>query len=192
MRKLGITFDEVRIPLYSDTSTTLLKQHSPSGRVPVLKHNDVIVNDSLAICEYLNDLYPTAHLWPADLVKRAHARSIVAEMHSGFTHLRNNMPMNCRKNIMLGKIDENTLPDIKRITSIWEHYLTQSDGKFLFSEFTIADAFYAPVILRFNTYNIALNDICKKYADVILDMPEINEWVTAAKNESDVLTQFER
>lgn len=192
MQKLGITFDEIRIPLYSDTSATLLKQHSSSGRVPVLKHGDVVVNDSLAICEYLHDLYPAAQLWPADLATRAHARSIVAEMHSGFTHLRSNMPMNCRRHIQLGTIDADTLSDIKRIISIWENCLAKHKGDFLFGEFTIADAFYAPVVLRFNTYNIVLPDICKKYADTILAMPALNEWIAAAKTETETLDKFER
>lgn len=192
MRHFGIEFDEICIPLYSDMSVPLLKQHSPSAQVPVLKHRDVVVHDSLAICEYLHELFPAAHLWPTDSATRAMARATVAEMHSGFLSLRKHMPMNCRKIITLSDVSENTLANIKRIAAIWETCLTNHKSDFLFGEFTIADAFFAPVVLRFKTYNVKLNSVCQRYADTMLALPELNEWVMAAKNETDVLEQFEK
>ena len=184
---------EVRVPLYrQDTYDTLLKM-SPSGLVPVLKNRDLTVWDSLSICEYLQELYPTLPLWPTDKRQRAVARSICAEMHSGFSALRNNMPMNCRKSYSGKGRNTQTENDIKRITQIWLECRSSygENGPMLFGNFSIADAMFAPVALRFNTYGVELDGVLGAYVSTILSMPEAVEWMEAAKMETEVLTEYE-
>ena len=193
MRHFDIPFEEVRIPLYREGSREALAKLSPSGLVPALKNSGVTVWDSLAICEYLQELYPSLALWPKDRDDRAIARSISAEMHSGFSALRNHMPMNCRK-VFPGKgLNPDTQADIKRVSQIWRECREKhpEGGPMLFGEFTIADAMFAPVALRFNTYDVQLDSVAESYVSTILAMPEMQDWVSAAKQETEVLADFE-
>ena len=193
MKQSGIAFDEVRIPLYGAGSKEEIKKYSPSGKVPALLDGDVTVWDSLAICEYLAERHPELHLWPAEPAQRAMARSVSAEMHSGFAALRSNMSMNCRGSFPgVGRTVE-VAADIERIQRIWsgcrEHAASQ--GPFLFGGFTIADALYAPVVLRFKIYAVQLSPVCRQYADAILALPGVQQWVEAAKSETEVIPAFE-
>ncbi len=195
LRMADIAFDEVRIPLYADGSKAQILQHSPSGRVPALRDAaaDVTVWDSLAICEYIADKFPDLDLWPGDVVACAVARSVSAEMHSGFTALRTHMSMNCRERFAGKGRTPDTLADIARIQQSWNDCRARfgADGAFLFGRFSIADAMYAPVALRFQTYAVELDPVSRAYVDALLALPALREWISAGAAESERLPQFE-
>jgi len=193
LKHSGLLFEERRLVLRApDFKPTVLK-YSPAGRVPVLVHGDVRVWDSLSICEYLAERHPKLHLWPEEPAERALARSICAEMHSGFMELRTHMPMNCRKNFPGKGRTPEVERDIARITAIWEDCRERRAhaGPFLFGHFTIADAFYAPVALRFRTYEVELPDMAQAYVDTIFALPAMQLWLTAARSEAETIPQFE-
>lgn len=149
---------------------------NPTGRVPVLHDDGLVIWDSLAICEYVNELYPAANLWPADRARRAHARAISAEMHSSFAALRNAMPMElCADKRGQGHTPE-ALADARRVQAIWREALAASGGPFLFGAFTIADAMFAPVTTRFRTYGVDLDATCRAYCDAIYALPAMQAW----------------
>lgn len=193
LRHFGIPFDEVRIPLYLPESRPKLAVWSPSGLVPLLRDGDLKVWDSLAICEYLNERFPEHQLWPADREARATARAVSAEMHSGFTHLRGNMVMNIRaRHPGKGRTPE-CLQDIERIVALWTDCRARfgAGGDFLFGRFCIADAMYAPVATRFQTYGVELEGAARAYADALLALPAVQEWAAAGVAESEVIPMFE-
>jgi glutathione S-transferase len=193
MKQFGIEFKEICIPLYQPETQSQLSQYSPSGKVPVLIHDTQRIWDSLSICEYLVETFPNLNLYPQDKAARAVARSISAEMHSGFLYLRQNMPMNCRA-ILPGKgMTPGVQKDIERITNIWRRLRGQflNEGNMLFGTFTIADAMYAPVILRLSTYRVQLDSVCQAYSEVILELPAMQEWLKAAKNEQEIIPAYE-
>lgn len=180
-----LPFEEIKVLLdRPDTKKNILK-HSPSGKVPVLIYKGEAVWDSLAICEFIAELAPKSQLWPKDDMARAQARSYVAEMHSGFLSLRTQMSMDIRLNIKMGHLLQSTVDDIKRITSMWESALQKYGGPYLFgSHFGIADSFYAPVVMRFNSYGVQLkSSTLKKYMNTMLENPFVNEWIKEAKKE---------
>jgi len=185
LKHLGLPFEEIVIPLYQGNDGSHLLHYSPSGKVPVLKHGEYTVWDSLAICEYLSDIFPDHYLWPADSHARAYARSISAEMHSGFQNLRQNMPMNCR----LSRPGYGRTPDvdrdIERIIAIWTECRKQfvARGAFLFGSFGIADAMYAPVVTRFITYGVTLDGVVQDYVNTIMGLSSIKEWYDSARKE---------
>jgi glutathione S-transferase len=193
MRQAGLPFREVRIPLYTPQSKAQIRSYSPSGKVPCLVDGALAVWDSLAICEYLAERHPQAKLWPADPYARAVARSISAEMHSGFQNLRSNMSMNCRKRFPgMGRTVE-VAGEIERVQRSWGQAREKhgAGGPFLFGAFTIADAMYAPVVLRFRTYAVQLNPVCREYADAILALPAMQQWLADAEAETEVIAAFE-
>jgi glutathione S-transferase len=193
MRQAGLPFREVRIPLYTPESKAQIRSYSPSGKVPCLVDGALAVWDSLAICEYLAERHPQAKLWPADPHARAVARSISAEMHSGFQNLRSNMSMNCRKRFPgMGRTVE-VAGEIERVQRSWGQAREKhgAGGPFLFGAFTIADAMYAPVVLRFRTYAVQLNPVCREYADAILALPAMQQWLADAEAETEVIAAFE-
>jgi glutathione S-transferase len=193
MKQAGIAFDEIRVALYGEGSKDEIRRYSPSGKVPALLDGDLKVWDSLAICEYLAERHPELQLWPADPGRRAVARSISAEMHSGFAALRSNMNMNCRGSFPgVGRTVE-VAADIERIQRIWNacRERTAGHGPFLFGGFTVADALYAPVVLRFKIYAVQLSAVCQQYADTILALPALQQWVEAGKAETEVIPAFE-
>ncbi|MBW4564597.1 MAG: glutathione S-transferase family protein [Mojavia pulchra JT2-VF2] len=192
MKQFGLQFNEINIPLYTPESTIQIQQYSPSGKVPVLLHNNQAIWDSLAICEYLAEEFPHLHWWPEDKIARALARSISAEMHSGFQNLRQNMPMNCRAKLPGQGLTPDVQKDIDRITSIWREFRHKfgAGGDMLFGEFTIADAMFAPVVLRFVTYDVQLDAVAKNYLEAILAMPTMQEWIKAAEVEQEVISQY--
>jgi glutathione S-transferase len=184
-RAAGVPFDEVLVRLSEPGSKAALLEHSPAGKVPVLKHGELTVWDSLAIIEYLAEARPQAGLWPADPAARAHARSISAEMHAGFQVLRSQMPMNLRRSLP-GKgrgreVDE----DIERVSAVWRDCRARfgGGGPFLFGRFTAADVMYTPVATRFRTYAVELDDVGQAYVDAVLGRPDFLEWHAAALEE---------
>jgi glutathione S-transferase len=190
MKQARLDFAEVRIPLDTLETHAKILQYSPAGRVPVLIHNDLTIWDSLAIGEYLAEQFP-GHWWPKESAARASARSISAEMHSGFSSLRQQMPMDCRAQLPGQGGEPGVQSDIDRITEIWRTCRRQfgAGGDFLFGQFTFADAMYAPVVSRFVTYEVELDEIARAYADAIWSLPAMQEWLEAAAAESEYLAE---
>jgi glutathione S-transferase len=183
MKASKIAFREELIRLRQPDTAAEIARHSPSGRVPVLKHGALTIWDSLAICEYLAELAPKTGLWPQDAGARAAARAISAEMHSGFQALRNEFPMDFHARISGRVPSAQTRADIERVVSIWQgmRHKYGAAGPFLFGAFTIADAMYAPVATRFTTYCLDLaaygdDGSAANYAQTILAMPAMAEW----------------
>ena len=193
MRICQIPFEEILVPLDTDETAAKLAPFFSGNKVPVLLDGDRTVWDSLAILEYLSETYLAGKGWPADTDKRAFARSISAEMHSGFPALRTQLPMNCRRMIEGFRIPPEAQKDIDRIRAIWEKYrnIYKGDGDWLFGEFSIADAMFTPVVLRFNTYYVPLPGMIGVYARNVLARPELGEWLDAAKQETEVIKQAE-
>ena len=189
MRQLDVPFDEVRIPLDTHAWEREIGAHSPSRKVPVLKNGEHVVWDSLAICEYVSEQFGEGRGWPASVEARAAARSVSAEMHSGFSALREEMPMNCRRRVAGFRAPEDAAEDIRRIRQIWR-WCRESwgvDGAFLFGDFSIADAMYAPVVSRFVTYGVRLGPVERAYVDAVTDLEAMREWMRAAAKESEVI-----
>ena len=191
LKVAGIAFDEERIPLYGPESKQRILAFSPAGKVPCLVDGTLAIWDSLAICEYLAEKDPS--LWPREPAARAVARSVSAEMHSGFQNLRTHMSMNIRKRHPGKGRTPEALADIARIVAMWSDCLTRfgKEGPFLFGRFSIADAMYAPVVLRFRTYEVELPGACRAYADAVLALPAMQDWMAAAQAETETLPQFE-
>ncbi|HSA59264.1 MAG TPA: glutathione S-transferase family protein [bacterium] len=194
LKQAGIPFSEIVIPLYQKDSDAKILEHSPAGKVPILKDGDRTVWDSLAIAEYLNERFPDRGLWPREEGARAMARSISAEMHSGFMDLRNECPMNVRRKPSQIVLGDGAHEDIRRIQEIWTECRSKSgkDGPFLFGKFSIADALYAPVVFRFTRYAIPMNEASQAYADTVLALPAIKEWIDQAVLEPWVLKSDEK
>ncbi len=179
----AIPFREVPVGLRQAETASEIAAHSPSGHIPVLKRGGLLVWDSLAICEYLAELAPEARLWPAEPEARAVARSISAEMHSGFQALRSEFPMDFHARIGGRVPSAQARADIRRVVEIWREARRDfgADGPFLFGGFTIADAMFAPVATRFRTYRLDLasfgdNGAATTYAQAILSLPQMAEW----------------
>ncbi len=194
LREAQIDFDEIRIDLGAPDVREQILQYSPSGKVPALIDGTVTVWDSLAICEYLAEAHPDLQLWPSGVEERAAARAVSAEMHSGFTAMRQHMTLNCRKLLPEKGRGPGVEEDIARITELWIDCRQRygQDGSFLFGRFCIADAMYAPVALRFRTYAVELDPVCASYAQALLELPAVQEWVAQAEAETEVLPAFER
>lgn len=178
-----IPFEEVVIPLAQPDTSARIREHSPAGRVPVLHHGGITVWESLAILDYLAESFYDRNLWPADPHAKAHARAISAEMHAGFQALRSAMPMNLRRLYQSRDWDSDVRADIERIKDIWSDALVRfgnKDEPFLFGKFSIADAMFAPVVTRFKTYGIRLDEVSQTYADAILSLPAMERWYDEA------------
>ena len=178
----GVEFDEVLIALRQpDTKAEILK-HSPSGKVPCLIHGGLAVWDSLAICEYLAELHPT--LWPEGREARAVARSVSAEMHSGFPNLRNVCSMDIGAVTPLAEVPPEVQAEVDRIQALWAdcraRFGAKAGGPFLFGRFSIADAMYAPVVSRFTTFALKMDSVSQAYCDAIWSLPALQEWKQAA------------
>jgi len=194
MRHHGVAFDEVRLPLDTPEFASDIARWSPSGRVPVLHRGDLVVWDSLAICEYVNETFLDGRGWPADLETRAVARAVSAEMHSGFKALRDSLPLNCRRHAAAKSIPPEARGDIDRITRIWRECRARfpAQGPYLFGRFSIADAMYAPVVLRFRSYVVPLGDVERKYSETMLALPALGEWLAAAEAEGLPLPKYDK
>jgi len=193
LRHAAIPFTERRIALYGETSKEEIRRYSPSGKVPALVDGDVTVWESLAICEYLAERHPEKQLWPADSKARAFARAVSSEMHAGFARLRTHMSMNCRKRWPDKGRAPGVQDDIDRVAAVWNSCRAGfgTDGPFLFGQFSIADAMFAPVVLRFETYVVPLDAMCRAYSDTMLALPALQQWIEGGRAETEVLTQFE-
>ncbi|HBF49858.1 MAG TPA: glutathione S-transferase [Massilia sp.] len=182
----NIPFTEVRLLLDQPDTAAKIAGYSQAGRVPVLLAGEMTIWDSLAICEYLAEQFPDKHLWPQDVAARAMARSVVAEMHSGFAALRNDMSMNIQARLPGRGRTPGAQADIGRICEIWEECLARfGHHEYLFGDFSIADAFYAPVVTRFKTYGVALAPALQAYCDRVLAHPAVARWVREAMAETD-------
>ncbi len=188
----GAPYEEIVIPLDQPDTARRISAYSPAGRVPVLHDGDLVVWDSLAICEYLAERFPSAGLWPADARARAVARSISAEMHSGFQALRSAMPMNLRRRQPLASPGADVLADVARIRAIWRGQLEQPrDDEYLFGRFGIADAMYAPVVARFRSYGVALDGPEAAYAEAVWRHPAVVKWVASAAEEQARIAKYD-
>lgn len=183
-----IPFREIRICLDQADTATKIAEYSSAGRLPVLLDGRLKIWDSLAICEYLAEQFPDRPLWPQDTAARAVARSICAEMHSGFTGLRSAMGMDIRASYPGKGRTAEAQGDIGRVCEIWEDCLSQfGHHEFLFGDFSIADAFYAPVVMRFKTYQVSLAPALQAYCDRVARHPAVADWIAAALAETEVL-----
>ena len=193
MRQTGIAFDEISIELGEASTPARIAEYSPSGKVPCLVTDDgQSIWESLAIAETLAERFPDKALWPRDPAARAHARSVASEMHGGFGDLRSAMWMNIRAKWPGANATPGALADIARIDAIWSECLTRYGGPFLFGEsFTIADAMYAPVVMRFNTYAPKLSEAASAYARHITALPVVREWIESGLRETHRLDKYE-
>jgi glutathione S-transferase len=187
-------FEEHRIPLDTPDTAARIAAVSPAGKVPVLQLGELVVWDSLAIAETIAERWPEKQLWPADAEARAFARSISAEMHSGFAMLRECMPMNCRAMGRIVPLPDALTDDIDRIIAIWSecHRRFSGDSGWLFGDFSIADAMFAPVVLRFRTYGINLPESAGFYPHRILESEAVQQWLAAAECEVEVIDADEK
>lgn len=185
LKATGIPFEEILIPLYRNDTRARLLAHSPAGKAPLLVDGEIRVWDSLAIAEYIAEKFPGKQLWPSKVTDRALARSLCAEMHSGFQALRSQCPMDIQANNTVAMTAE-LQADIDRIIAIWCECRAQHShhDPYLFGRFSWADAFFAPVAIRFASYGIALPAPAQAYADTLLDIPAMREWRTDALAES--------
>ena len=189
MRQAGIPFEEVMLPFDDFEPASAFKQGvralSPAGKVPILVDGSLAVWDSLAIAETLAERFPDKHLWPADPAARARARSICAEMHAGFTGLRSHCPMNIEASLPeIGTLVWRDKPavrtDVARIQAMWEELLAQHGGPMLFGDFSIADAYYAPVCMRLRTYALPVSPTVQAYIDRVTALPSVADWIAGA------------
>jgi glutathione S-transferase len=191
-RMAGLDFEEEILPADDPSARAELLLLSPSFLVPCLRHGEIKVWDTMAIAEYLNEAFPAAGLLPKTLEARTHCRAVSAEMHSGFANLRSALPMNLKSHYPKFKVFTGAQADIDRIVEIWRECLKAYEGPYLFGDApTLADAMYAPVVTRFRTYAVKLDRICSDYCDTVTALPEMIEWVEAAKAEPEALEELE-
>ncbi|MCW5744878.1 MAG: glutathione S-transferase family protein [Alphaproteobacteria bacterium] len=193
----GIEFDEVLVRLYEPDTKAQIARYSPSGLLPVLVHGGLSIWDSLAIGEYLNELRPQAGLWPEAAAARAVARSVAQEMHAGFLDLRREMPMNIRASFPGHGHTPEVLGQAQRIAGMWldcrkrfAGSAARDDG-FLFGTFTVADAMFAPVATRFQTYGVKLDAQAQRYCEALLEHAAMKEWSDAARHEPWLVAEYE-
>lgn len=187
----GLAFEEKILPPDDAAARAEILLLSSSVLVPSLIHDGIKVWDTLAIGEYLNEIKPEAGLLPADLAARAHCRAICGEMHSGFSSLRSALPMNLKGHFPNYRIWSKAIPDIERITTIWKECFATYEGPYLFGKkVCMADAMYAPVVTRFMTYDVKLDKQCQLYCKAIMALPEMKEWIAAAKLEPEEIEEL--
>jgi glutathione S-transferase len=188
----GLEFDEQTVASDDPSARAELLLLSPSFLVPCLTHNDVRVWDTLAIGEYLNEVLPEAGLLPQQKAARAHCRSICGEMHSGFSNMRSALPMNLKAHHPGFKVWAGAQADIDRILSVWRECVSSTKGPFLFGTRPgMADAMFAPVVTRFITYDVKLDSDCAAYCKEIMALPQMQEWLEAAKAEPDEVVELD-
>jgi len=187
----GLEFDEEIVSLSDPATRAELLLLSPSFLVPSLTHDCVRVWDTLAIGDYLAEIFPKAGLLPPDRAARAHCRAVCGEMHSGFYNLRSALPMNLKAHHAGFKVWAGAQADIDRVIMIWRECLAAYGGPFLFGELSIADAMYAPVCTRFNTYDVKLDPACAAYTRSIFAWPALVQWIADAKAEREELDELD-
>ena len=189
----GIDFEQKLIRFTDPQFGAKVARISKAGLVPILKHNDLVIWDSLAILEYLAETWPTKNLWPKNKSARAYARSISAEMHSGFPNLRSACPMNLRRPIKPVNMNADVRSDIARLEQIFAaaRKTFGKGGPFLFGKFSNADAMFTPIITRFETFAIPVSTTTRDYMNAILSTPAFQAWKTSALEETDIFTADE-
>ncbi|MEQ8355737.1 MAG: glutathione S-transferase family protein [Kiloniellaceae bacterium] len=189
VRLAGLDCEEVVIPLRRADTRARILEYSPAGKVPTLIVEGEAIWDSLSIAEYLAERFPGKNLWPNDPAARRLARCVTAEMHSGFTALRSALPMDLSRHSPGHPVAAAVQTDIDRIQKIWRDCRQRfgSDGGFLFGAAGIADAFYAPVVVRFKTYDVKLDSVAAAYCDVISDWPPMQDWARDAAGETEII-----
>ena len=196
LRQAGIAFEEVRVRFDSFEADSEFKRTigpvSPTGKVPALVDGDLVVWDTLSIAEYLAESYPEKHLWPQDKAARAHARSVCAEMHSGFTALRGACPMNIEAHLpdtgaLIWRDQSAVRADVQRLVDMWSGLLAQYGGPMLLGEFSIADAYFAPVCMRLHTYALPVPAPIQAYVNRVRALPGVKAWIDEALAEKDFL-----
>ncbi len=191
-RMAGLEFEEDIRPSDDPSTRAELMLLSPSFLVPCLTHGAIKVWDTLAIGEYLNEVFPDAKLLPAGRKARTHCRSVSGEMHSGFANLRSALPMNLKARYSNFTLWAGAQPDIDRVVAIWRECLKTYDGPYLFGDApTMADAMYAPVCTRFLTYEVKLDRASQDYCDSVMNLSDMIEWVEAAKAEPDAVEELD-
>ena len=194
LRQAGIPFEEVLVRFDSfDTDSTFkqtLSKLNPVGKVPVLTDGDLVIWDTLAIAEYVAESYPDKQLWPRDKAARARARSVCAEMHSGFSALRSNCPQNIEASLpevgaLIWRDKPAVRADVERLVAMWGELLAQHGGPLLFGAFTIADAYFAPVCMRLKTYGLPVPPTIAAYIDRVAALPGVAAWLSDARAEAD-------
>ncbi|MCP4286566.1 MAG: glutathione S-transferase [Gammaproteobacteria bacterium] len=189
----SIEFKTTRISLFSDTMERDLAPYFSDNKVPLLLHDGLEVWDSLAILEYLAELFPDKGGWPDEKGARAVARAVSAEMHSSFSGLRNELPMNCRRRFPGFPPSADASRDIQRLLSVWRFCRQRfgQDGPWLFGKFTVADCMYAPVVMRLVSYGIELDDVSRAYVDNLYNSPAAQAWIAVGKAEEEVIKEDE-
>jgi len=196
LTQAGIAFEEVKVRFDSFAAGSSFRQTvdaiTPTGKVPVLVDDALVVWDTLAIAEYLAEQFPNKHLWPQDKAARARARSVCAEMHTGFTGLRSNCPMNIEASLpemcaLIWRDKPAVRTDVARLVAMWQGLLAAHGGPMLFGEFCVADAYFAPVCMRLKTYALQLPQDVTAYVDRVCALPGVNAWVEGALAEKDFL-----
>jgi glutathione S-transferase len=192
LRKAGLAFHEVNAH-ETDEPWEVAKQRSPTGRFPLLEDHGLVVWDSLAIAEHIAERCPAAQLWPAEPFARAQARAITAEMHSGFTSLRQELPMNIRARHLRYPKSARARRDIDRVLAIWQEARARNGalGPWLFGHFTIADAFFVPVALRFRTYDVITDPLSRTYLETVFGDPAVQDWIERAHQQKWVNPEYE-
>lgn len=182
MKHFQIPFEEILIKLDMPDTTANIKKYNPTGKVPALIDNDFLIWESAAIMEYLNERFPEKNMYPKDLKDRAIARALSMEMHAGFGKMRELLSFNIRNNFTDFDYSP-ALEDINRVKRIWTEALTKSNGPFLFGNFSIADAMYAPVVGRFKSYGVPVDGLVKSYCESMMNLPAMKEWYEGAMKE---------
>ena len=194
LEQCGVPYEEQVIPLDQEGTVAQIARFSPSGRVPALLDGELTIWDSLAICEYLNEKFPAAQLWPKDPAARAVARSVSAEMHSGFTGLRTHCQMKVKESLPMAEPRDEVKADLARIDALWTDCRRRfgAGGPFLFGAFSIADAMFAPVVSRLRTYALPVSPSARAYVDTVWNSPGMQKWAAAARAESFVMARYEK
>ncbi|MCD6042857.1 MAG: glutathione S-transferase [Burkholderiales bacterium] len=193
LRQAQIPFEEVQLKFDHDVRVIGIEKYSPAGKVPVLMIDGDAVWDTLAICETVSEMHPEKQLWPRTPEARRVARSACAEMHSGFQALRGKMPMNIRGRYPGKGLTPESRKDIERVVALWSDCRSRfgSAGALLFGHFSVADAFFAPVVMRFETYGVELPPVARAYCEAVQALPAVREWVEAARRETDFVAADE-
>jgi glutathione S-transferase len=193
LREAGVPFEEEILGFNEPDFAERVRRYSPAGRVPVLCDGNIVVWDSLAIAEYVAEKFPEKKLWPEGRAARALARSICAEMHAGFAHLRNRLPMNCEASLPIGMFEVAVQRDIDRVLEIWGDARARhgSEGPFLFGRFTVADAYFAPIVWRFTTYDVPLPTPARAYVETMRGLASMKDWLASARAEKDFVAADE-
>lgn len=197
LKHAGIEFEELVVPLFDEQWEQRREGEefaASSGKVPILWDGDTVIWDSLAIIEYCNDRSEPGKFWPVDEAARGMARSMAAEMHSGFTNLRRELPMNVRKNFGSVPLSDEVTAEIVRILNLWAQARARfgGEGEYLFGSWSAADIMFVPVITRFVTYGVPVPPFAATYMEAVLHRADVVEWVELAQDEPWVIEQYER